>query len=503
VPGELGLIDSGILQFAPKGAYYEGKDEQYNAINSMWESLFKYDRTLFSLLMLLNGTGFAKGSMSHILLSNPLEESKLPVLDNLPSHFEKDIINYALYKERTPRALKNLLMLTGAEGHSKVNNSRTRKMILEFIFNRDNNNLDNLAVNYKGKLQTLITHALGKQDLAKILGGDKKSFEKFIGKYNRHSFPVVLHIFNMDIPTVGPYFPMIEKYYKLRNAAQEKNITEFKKLMKGFPERTVMGMRNLYKVNIPLSELKDETTKSQKDKIQGQAAAKRAGTKIDIDYKKQDIYDLFKFLYFKIKNNDGEDFNKILYAIDHAASKLPKIDIGECVVVMDASHSMMGSDERPMHPFLTGLSITATLKNIREYIYVGGETAKMEGNDFPEIVVPSNSTDLWRGLIKAVKTGVENIVIISDGYENTVKGMFKHVYDHLKKNGYKFKVTHINPVFSATSINGSTRKLADDIKSMPVGNYKYLETEVIFSKLIEDKEMVKKLLISKYRNLLQ
>jgi hypothetical protein len=460
--------------------------------------------------MLLNGSGFSKGAMSHILLSNSNKNvDNLPAIkDGLPEEFEKEIIIYNLYRERTPRALKNLLMLTGTEGHKKVNNSRTRKIILEFIFKRDNNSLDYLAVNYKGKLQTLIKHALGKQDLAKLINGDSNGsvFRKFIGRYNSFSFPVVCHIFNKDIPSKGHYFPMIEQYYQLKGSAQNGNVDEFRKYMKGMPERTVMGMRNLYKVDIPISELKDKTQKSEKDKIQGQQAAKRAGTKIDINYKKQDIYDLFKFLYYKLKNNDEEDVNKIIDGINHVEGQLDKIDIGECVVVMDASHSMYGSDERPMHPFLTGLCIIANLDNIKDIIYVGGKSTKFKSSEFP-VVIPKNNTSLWSGLIKAVSkttsNKIENVVVISDGYENTIKGMFNHVYNYLKKSGYNFKLTHINPVFSSGSSNGTAIRLADDVKPFPVGDYKYLETEVIFSKLIEDRDMVRKLLISKYKNLIK
>lgn len=517
MPGELGIIDSGILQFAPKGAYYEGQNEQYNAVKTMWQQLFDYDRTLFGLLMLLNGTGFSKGSMTHMLLSNSQDLVYGPgshklnskdmgqlqcVIDGLPSEFENEIMMFALFKEKTPRALKNLLMLAGAEGHKRVNNARARKLILDFIFNRDNKSLDFLAVNYKNKLQTLVRHALGKQDLSRILSGNPIIFRKFIGRYNPHAFPVMCHLFNKNIPSKGTYFPMIEMYYNLRDASANGDVNEFKKYMKHLPIRTVMGMRNLYKVKIDKKELFEKTKMSTKDTIQMQAAAKKTGAKVQVNYKKQDIYDLFKFLYFKVSSGDETDIQDILDAIEHVQIKLPKINIGECAVVMDASHSMMGSDQRPMHPFLTGLSIISTLDNVKDVIYVGGQSVSISATP-PGVVMPANSTDLWRGLIEAVKTGIENIVVISDGYENTVKGMFNHVYNQFKESGYKFKLTHINPVFSAGSSNGTARRLTDDTKPLPVGDYKYLETEVIFSKLIEDKNLVKKLLISKYQKLLK
>jgi hypothetical protein len=82
---------------------------------------------------------------------------------------------YNLAKEKTPRALKNLLLLAGKDINStKVNNSRTRKVILDFLFkDRQPRELDSLSINYKKKMASLVRHALGKYDLHKVLNRDK------------------------------------------------------------------------------------------------------------------------------------------------------------------------------------------------------------------------------------------------------------------------------------------------------------------------------------------
>ena len=177
-------IDSGMLQVTPKGAYYEESATQLEAISRMWETLFNYDRTLFCLTSLLSGTGYAKGSMSHMLLSRPqLVTERALIPRELSFDYETKVIMYNLRKERTPRALKNLLMLTGTEGKSRVNNARSRRIILEYIFDRDHDSLDSLAINYKSKLKKLIRHALGKQDLTKVLMGDTQTFDYDGGSY--------------------------------------------------------------------------------------------------------------------------------------------------------------------------------------------------------------------------------------------------------------------------------------------------------------------------------
>jgi len=497
---KLEKIDSGILQFTPKGAFYEGSDEQFKRVFEMWEHLFSFDRTLFCLTTLLGGTGFSKGAMNHMLLSNPQSKTGTELVPvGLPFDFESKVIHHNLTKERTPRALKNLLMLAGGEKQKRVNNARSRRIILKFIFNRDDNALENLAINYKGKLKTLIRHALGKQDLYKILRGDLKLFDKWIGRYNSNSFPVLFFIFDYSLD--GTAFKKIDQCLKLKKAAQDGDVDAFEHYMKGLPQRTVLGYRNTYRVPIELKDLFGKTKISKRDALQSEAAAKRAGAKLDVDYKAQDIYDLWKSFYYKLQVGDPNNLEKITEAIDYRSSKMDKIDIGEAVVVIDASRSMVGSEKRPLHPFLTTLSILSVLDNIKDVIYVGG--ADIPISDDVAVKFPSGSTDLWRGLVEAVITGAENILVISDGYENSVKGMFEYVYDHFKSSGYEFQLMHINPVFAADAKSGTTRMLTSDVTPLPISDYKFLETELVFNQMLENKEAVKQLLVSKYQKLIE
>lgn len=496
-------IDSGILQYIPKGAFYEGTDEQFSRVRQMWNDLFTHDRLLFCLTSLLNGSGFSKGAMSHILLRNPITGKEV-LPPGLAFGYESDVIMYNLKKERVPRALKNLLMLTGTEGFRPINNARTRKIILEYIFNRSTDELDSLTINFKSKLKTLVRHALGKQNVFKILNGDTKLFMKWIGRYNKDVLPVFFHLFDRQPTTSGQstYYKKIEQYWKLRTAAQNQDVAMFRLLMKGMPQRTVIGFRNTYKVPIELSEIYEQAKTSTKEKIQLESAAKRSGAKVKVNYKNQELYDLWKVFYYKLINNDTENIDKIKQAITDQYSKTDRIDIGECVVIIDASKSMVGSDQRPLHPFLTSLCLVTSLDNVKDVFYVGGKLIKVGAEDDHNVLIPANGTALWRGLIKAVKTGVENIVIISDGYENEVKGMFEHTYNYFKNNAHKINILHLNPVFSADAKTGTVRRLAADIDPMPLTNYKYLETELIFKRMINHSASVKKLLIQKYQKLL-
>lgn len=506
-------IDSGMLQYAPKGAYYEDKDQQFTAVKKMWDGLFDYDRALFALVSILNGTGFSKGAMTHKLLSNPVKTTPdgrdLAVPDGLDSDFERKIMMFNLYKladKQMARALRNLLMLAGGELHPRVNNSRTRKVILEFLFNRDCKEIDALAINFKTKLAKLVRHSLGKQDLFKIFNGDNELFQKKIGRYNKLVFPVICHLFNripIAVNGVRGHFPKIDDYWNAKSAAQMGNIEEFEKLIIKLPWRVAMGFRNSYKLDLDKSKIMGEAKMSNKEELTMEAAVKRSGAKSrKVNYKAQDLYDLWKALYFKMANNEAENVDKIGDAINERTAKLSKLNFGEgCVVVLDASHSMSGSEERPMHPFLTGLCIIAAIENVENVFLVSGKWKSLEGTD-KRVIFPANASPLWRGLVDAVVTGAKNIIFISDGYENSVKGMFDHVYKHFKGAGHDFNLIHINPVFSADSKSGTARSLAEDVTPMPVGNYKYLETEFIFGQMLDNTEAVKQLLVHKYQKLI-
>ena len=141
------------------------------------------------------------------------------------------------------------------------------------------------------------------------------------------------------------------------------------------------------------------------------------------------------------------------------------------------------------------------IDNIKDVHFVSGKWVEVQGTKVKGLV-PHGATPLWRGLIDAVLSGAKTIIVISDGYENAVKGMFDHVYKHFKDTGKEFQLLHINPVFAADAKSGTSRKLVNDVEPLPVADYKNLETEFIFRKLLDHTEVVKNLLVNRYQKLI-
>jgi hypothetical protein len=272
--------------------------------------------------------------------------------------------------------------------------------------------------------------------------------------------------------------------------------------MKKLPWRTVIGFRNTYKLPIDKGDILGKAKMSDKDKLQTQSAQKRSGIKTvrKVNYEKQDLYDLWKLFYHKLLNNDSDEMEKITGAIDKIDEGLEKIDFGQTSVVVDMSHSMRGSDQRPLHPMLTSMCLLSKIKSDSIH-FVSGKWVEIPDTHFSGVVA-SGASPLWRGLVDAVITDAKTIVVISDGYENAVKGMFAHVYKHFKDSGKEFDLLHINPVFSADAKSGTARALVDDVSPLPVTDYKSLETEFIFRKMLDHTEMVKDLLVARYQKLI-
>lgn len=504
-------IDSSILQFVPKGSYYNTKEEQLQKIEKLWKDFLKYDRLIFTLSTLMNGTSYSKGRMAHLLLSTPVKyKEKELVKLGLDSNFENEVLLHNLRTDDMTRSLKNLIMLTGGKKDKetkknvfkKVNNRNTVKLILRYLFERDEQSLEAMAISFKKKMKILLTHALGKQNVYNILNGDPVLYNKYIGKYNPNNCHILLcHLFDMDIKWEKiTSFPKIKEYYDLRKIAESKNSNKFISFIKNskLPLRTVIGFRNTFKLDVDLSEVYKKSKLSNKESIQLEKAASKTGTKLKVNYENNDIYDLWKTFYNKVLTNDNDNLDKISEVINKK-SQNKLFGFGKSVVIFDSSGSMKGSDKRPLHPFLTGLCTISLLENIEKIFWVSGLKKKTNCKNVPVINIPFGKTSLWEHLIEAVKLKPKTIIVISDGYENSIKGLFQTVYTKLKESGEKINLVHINPVFSS-EVSGA-RKLVDGIEPLVLNDYKFIETEFVFKCLATNRDNIKMLLSSKYKQL--
>lgn len=510
-----------ILQTTPKGSYYEDSNEMLEEMLEKFRNLLEEDRSLFSAISLLPSTDYAKGVISHYLLNNSIGDdvNDYPLMYNWSSDIEDRIILHSLRNMGYARAIKNSMMMAGREDGiewERVNNTRTRKIILNYIFGRDDDSLQYLTLKFRNKMKKLIRHALGYADLMKIINNEgrgdwKRRFKKYFTpiedtpekyfSYNR-VVSVLGFLFNKDIE-IAQYFEGFAKYKEIVKKAKEEDEEGFIEIVREnsnlFPTEVLEGLIGGFQLNIDLNEAMNYGNMTDSQKVQRKRTSESRDTKsvntkrdkevdLDIDYKNQSLYDLLKMMFARKKHNEklSED---LLDAIEYRIEKEKiDIDLGDnVVVILDNSDSMKGSDERPLHPFINALSTAYTLES----------DEIVEVNEYAELS-PSGNTNLAKALLRAVKNNPEmdTVVVVSDGYENTIKGMFEKVYNKLKELGYDFGLIHINPVQTSDI---DSIKLTDETEPIMIENNRMLETHFALS-LIENKpEVARQMFIEKMK----
>lgn len=509
-----------ILQTTPKGSYYEGSDEQLDIVIDKCEELLEEDRSLFAVSSLLPGTNYSKGLISHLLLNNSIGEDIVdyPLMYNWNGYIEMRIVLYNLRDMGYARAIKNMLMFLGREDgidFECINNTRNRKIVTNYVFGRDDDSLEYLAVKFKNKLESLFTRALGYRDLMCIIKKEKdwkKQFNKYfkpIDSADRELFnhervvAILSFVAGEEVDYPVYHFSKIELYNELSELAKERKEEEFLDKVKANPNKipteVIESWIGCFQLDIDLNEAMEHGNMTDSQKMNRKRTSERKKTKsnktkrekdvdLDIDYENQSLYDLVKMMFARRKHNE-EVSDELIDAIDNRVEKEKlDIDLGEVVTILDKSDSMKGSEKRELHPFINGISIAYTLKS----------DDIIETGNLDELY-PSGNTNLAESLLEVVEKypDVDTVVVVSDGYENTVKGMFEKVYNRLQDMGYEFSVVHVNPVQTSDI---ESIKLLDEVEPISVENNQMLETHFALSILESKPEVARKMFIEKMKN---
>lgn len=456
------------LFIIPKSTYYNSKEEVIKNAEMLHDEIFKEDRELYTYLLYFeNSTYFSKSLIIEKLLSNSLYNPKYKELLNkepMLAEIEELLILNILYNENITHAFKILLRLK----EKRVNNARTKRIILRFIFDRDNT--DYIAIKYKNKIKQLLVHALGLKTVYDILERRKnweKIFEKWIGIYNNpYSLEVFDFVFNKEREYTSKYF---KEYIRVKEDFENDTI-DFSEPV-NLPKEVVEGFNNFYQRDVNFSTIIAMTNTSDKQKIQLQNTVKRHSNnkfELDIDFNKYNLIELYKYLYNK-NDLSKEEHEEIIETIHKKALKIrEKIDFDftntATVIIVDLSDSNYGSEENRLNPLYKNLILAEVFSDEAFIIPVGGNINERG------LYEPMGDTNLTEGLLQAVEllqaieeTGCKNIIILSDGFENV--GNFDKTYKQLKKIGYNLNVIHLNPVFSPKNMEFKT--ISDSVITIP------------------------------------
>ena len=194
---------------------------------------------------------------------------------------------------------------------------------------------------------------------------------------------------------------------------------------------------------------------TRKEQLRAQSTAG-----VEVDYRKFSLLELLRHLY-----QHPAEWELIAPVLDEKAQQLasqmrlpPKV-----ALVVDNSHSAMGSQERLYYPLavieaIARLCLAVKTSDVQAF-YVG---EPMDGS----WLKAHGSTELRQPLAQALAGRPDLVLILSDGYENTSAGSIAQLLNTKAVKNSCLAIVHLNPVSAAET--GGVRRLADGLPTFGV-----------------------------------
>lgn len=457
-----------------RATHYDTKAEQQKAVSEVHNALFNIDRGLYGVVASLPGTmDYAKQLAIYNLLSNPRNGAT----DTLTDSFQEfNILEYLANTIETPRTLKTFI---GLRKH-KINNSRTKRLLLRTILNSDK--LELWAVKYRDKLNKILEHCWGKRNTSIISSIIKKQLDSntespFVGDY-KEKIIIMKNIYNyvnFRLITEEQLYQCISFIFGNENNItlsllksyidSKQNIESGKKL----PYETLQGIRSIYHPDFPAKDILALTKESATVKQQKnfQRKAKDESVELEFDPFKYDPVELYIYAY---ENGLTDEITHALKVKAKKAAENFILKYDRIGILVDNSFSASGDYTQKLRP----MAITLATRDMLYYTANNPFIEYCNPDTGGYLSKPANRTNLAKPFIKLLmnKPCPDAIYIISDGYENAPAGRLAEVINLTKKIGINIPIYQFSPVTGSESFG--IRNLSENITAIPVSNPKAL-----------------------------
>ena len=438
-----------------RATFYNTRAEQEAAIESVHDALFQTDRGVYATSLLLPGlTDYSRqiGAIRLLRSAQPENNWLSPVQ-------ESSILRSLLQALPTQRVLKMFGMLRTA----RVNNARTRRLILSTVLSGD---LEFRAVKYRRKLETALVHAWGRRTasilravLAKPVA-DRTDKERQIVQRNLGRFV------SGDADRVEQCVRFIlgdESKLTLRRLVAYRDAKLDLASGRVLPFETLEGLRSRFHRDSTSAQVL-ELTKSQLtsgQKIGLQRKASEANVNVEFNPASYDAARLYVYAY---EMGLSEDIRTELARKAQAVAARFPVRFEYAAILLDVSASMMGHDTQAMRP----ISVALALRDVLAETAARATIVTSDGRIAPatELVQPSGDTSLAAGLVKLLQRKPDVVFVLTDGYENAPAGRFAEVIRAIRKMGVDTPIHQFSPVFSAES--RGVRALSSSVPGLPV-----------------------------------
>ena len=482
------LIDGLTIASGAKSSatYYHSRDEQLNAIRAQINSQYNLSKEL--PLIIATQKGATGRYISEVLLNefkNTLKGGACNIVNPI-DWYDNGVCDKAVLT-----ALNNLgengipyvLRLFMDLKKLKVNNERTRKIILGYIWGQSN--IEFYSLKYRNKIAEILKHVYGqkktsilisiasKQAVNNGLFSDAKEMSiannlilKYFNGDSLRAFKLLMFLFKMDnnLNYNVADFPLLSDYQKAKTDING---------IKTVPEEILIGLVSSTKHpqyhSMWSTKIQREATKAlirknvEVTSINQQVRQTKSTAKLGVE-KHVNVEKATDFLALYKTGYENGWTEELKIAIDNLAEKKKIKDFyyKNIGVIVDRSNSMNGNKveskntPRAIADF-TARVLTKSTKNIN-FCETEGETTDLA------------STFIWLLKKEDATKPYDAIFILTDGYENSYDGLTNEVISIWRnESGSNIPIYQISPITSA-EMGADVRKLGSDVVTMAVNN---------------------------------
>lgn len=428
--------------------FYESAYEQNLNLDFLHEYMLINYRDLYFKFLYLNINHHNKAKIIfNLLYSSKNKNESTKKAENIA-------ITQALKNLPTNRVYKLFAQIKKA----KINNSRTRAIIKTYI-----NSKKDLAfecVKYKSKLKGVFAHIHLKTD---------KEVGDFLFKKSKNNHYTI------------ELFKNFQKAHYDKEALYELPFT----IAEGFAVK--------YKIERSVFLKKIQNKMTLNEKLRLQTSSEKNRTTLNLDWEKIGLTQLVLYIlslpFDKRKENYDDFLNKILVSSKKLIAK-NNFNLAKTALILDTSYSSSGSSEKARRPLALALAGHFLLKETCTE-YKAFWTSKF---DKELLAYPRGQTNIAEQLIYALEYNPQNLIIISDGYENDPTGACSQIisiYNKKFAKDNKIKIFHFNPVFEAK--NFEVKKLSEEIITMGIREIEDLPFLIKFASFLSQTNSFKEL----------
>jgi hypothetical protein len=332
----------------------------------------------------------------------------------------------------------------------RINNRRARAIAREFIASRRDIIFD--AVKYRPKVKSIISHSHLNP------GGELSNF---------------LFAFKQQKSFSNSLFEQFRQAHYSKEAVYKLPFT----IAEG------LAVKHKIKREEFLSKIQSQMTPGEK--LRFQKSGDRSDVDINLDFGNLPITKLALYILslpLETRKKERYILNQALEKAAYKTLKKAPLKLGRVAAVLDCSYSSSGSNEKRRRPLAVALAAHYLLKTAAKD-YRAFWTIPVAD---PILVYPNGQTNLATPLLAALGTGVETVVIISDGFENDPPNGAAEVLRVYRTKLEKYRKTtiaHCNPVYTAETF--SLRTISPYIPTVGLREAEDLPTMLGFARMAE------------------